>query len=528
MRRHDYGTKKPPFITERNLNVALKPLPMSHARALTILVDNGVATIVVAKWTGDLDSAKLTARLNNKDWVVAQEPEVLLNAVDAPMDTSGGRVTAPAGYAGSRSELTTDDRLFAQGRDNDAPMAQLNLLLRIRSTSRRWYALVRGDSWFPHVPLALAMAYGGFLLLQLNFAQAWRGYVEALTHGHFNLPPAELPPLLIGGGMLIMAGGLLARSRLAWSMALLLALTGAASLVFGRHASGHLLLAYFVLMSSALFVAWRQFDRSSVAASTLFAVTSVIMLLMYATFGAYYLGQDFKPAISDLVTALYYALVTMSTVGYGDITPQTAQAKLFTISIIILGVAVFATSLTAVIAPMVSNSLQRIVNRKGSRMKRENHFVVIGNGSLAINTARELKRRGHPVTRLLRKTPDEMDPRDSDGDMVVGDPSSTEVLRDAGAHKAESVLAMTVDDSENAFVILAVKELGGKARTVAAVNDAANLSRVKLAQPDVVFSPQVLGGELIAMVLSGEEVTADFVMKHVFRRDGDPTALAKA
>ena len=314
-------------------------------------------------------------------------------------------------------------------------MALLHPLTRIRSVLRRWYALVHGDAWFPHLPLALAMAAGGVLLLHLNFATEWRRYVDAVMHGHFNLPPAQLPPLLIGGGMVIMAFGLLARSRLAWTMALLLALTGAASLVLGRHASGHLLLIYFVLMSAGLFVAWRQFDRSSVAASTLFAVTSVIMLLMYATFGAYYLGQEFKPPIEDLVTALYYALVTMSTVGYGDITPQTAQAKLFTISMIILGVAVFATSLTAVIAPMVSNSLQRIVNRKGSRMKRENHFVVIGNGALAINTARELVRRGHPVTRILRKTPEDTDPRDADADIVVGDPSSTDVLLQAGADR---------------------------------------------------------------------------------------------
>lgn len=400
-------------------------------------------------------------------------------------------------------------------------MVTLNPITRLRSLLRRWYSFVRGDAWFPHIPLALAIAGGGLLLLHLNLAGQWQRYLEAVTQGNFNLPPALLPPLLIGGGMVIMAGGLLARSRLAWTMALLLTLTGVASLLLGRHTSGHLLLGYFTLMSVALFVAWRQFDRSSVAASTLFAVTSVVMLLVYATFGAYYLGQDFKPAITDIVTALYYALVTMSTVGYGDITPQTAQAKLFTISIIILGVAVFATSLTAVIAPMVSNSLQRIVNRKGKRMKREHHFVVIGNGSLAINTARELARRGHPVTRVLRKASDEMDGRESDVDIIVGDPSSTEVLLQAGAHKAEAVLAMMVDDSENAFVILAVKALGGKARTVAAVNDAAHLSRVKLAQPDVVISPQVLGGELIAMVLSGEEVTADFVMRHVFRSDGE-------
>ena len=400
-------------------------------------------------------------------------------------------------------------------------MITVQPLARLRALLRRGNALLRGDYWFPHVPLALAMAAGGLLLLRLNFSGSWQQYADALVHRHFGLPQQLLPPLLIGSGMLIMAIGLLWRSRLAWTMALLLVLTGTASLLLGRHSGQQALLAYFVLVAVALFIAWRQFDRSSVAASTLFAVTSVVMLLTYATFGAYYMGRDFKPAIDDLITALYFALVTMSTVGYGDIVPQTPEAKLFALSIIVLGVAVFATSLTAVVAPMVSNSLQRIVNQKGTRMKREHHFVVIGNGPLAINTARELTRRGHPVTRVLRKAPDNDQPREGDADLVVGDPSNIEVLQEAGAHRAEAVLAMMVDDSENAFVILAVKELGGGARTVAAVNDSANLGRVKLAQPDVLISPQVLGGELVAMVLSGEEVTPDFVMKHVFLRDGE-------
>jgi voltage-gated potassium channel len=106
---------------------------------------------------------------------------------------------------------------------------------------------------------------------------------------------------------------------------------------------------------------------------------------------------------------------------------------------------------------------------------------------------------------------------------VVGDPSSTETLREAGAHRAEAVLAMLADDSENAFVVLAVKELAGKARTVAAVNDARHLGRVKLVQPDVVIAPQVLGGELLAMLLSGEQVTPDFVMQRVFQQVSEPT-----
>jgi aerobic C4-dicarboxylate transport protein len=58
---------------------------MSEARALTNLVGNGVATIVVAKWTGELDTQRLDAALNNETWEEAQEPEVLLDQKVAHM-----------------------------------------------------------------------------------------------------------------------------------------------------------------------------------------------------------------------------------------------------------------------------------------------------------------------------------------------------------------------------------------------------------------------------------------------------------
>jgi aerobic C4-dicarboxylate transport protein len=58
---------------------------MSEARALTNLIGNGVATIVVAKWTGELDSEQLKARLDNDDWLASEQPEVLLDAKDEHM-----------------------------------------------------------------------------------------------------------------------------------------------------------------------------------------------------------------------------------------------------------------------------------------------------------------------------------------------------------------------------------------------------------------------------------------------------------
>lgn len=389
-------------------------------------------------------------------------------------------------------------------------------LQRFRARAQRLHHGLGGHYWFPHVPLALLLGLGGLWMLRASFGTHWLEYIQALVEQKVSLRLSRLPPLLIGGGMFTMSLGLLWRSRLAWVMSVLLAVTAVFNTVFTGHGHEQLLLAYFSFVLMLLLLTWRDFDRTSIAAGTLFALTAVAMLLMYATFGSYYLGTQFRPRIVDLVTALYYALVTMSTVGYGDIVPLTPEARLFSLSVIVLGVAVFATSLTAVIGPVVGRSLQGIVNRKGSRMKRENHFVVIGNTPLAINTWRELAKRGRPVTRILRETPEEGVSKDVD--VVVGDPSMTETLRDAGAHHAEAVLAMLADDSENAFAVLAVKELGGTAKTVAAVNDARHLGRVKLVQPDVVIAPQVLGGELAAMLLSGEQVTPEWVVERVFQQ----------
>jgi voltage-gated potassium channel len=393
-------------------------------------------------------------------------------------------------------------------------MASEPLGQRIRIGLRQWGVVLHKHGWFPHVPLALLVAGGALKLLHLDVGRDWQRYLALVMEGQFDQHAAVLPPLLIGLGQLVMSIGLLMRSRLAWTMTVLMTAAAIVILLVGRH-DNTAMAVYFSLLLLALLASWGSFNRSSLAASTLFAFTSMVMLVMYATLGSYYLGAEFSPPIKDLVTALYYAMITMTTVGYGDIVPHTPESRLFAVSVVVLGVAVFATSLTAVVSPMINRSLQRIVNQKGRTMKRKDHYVVIGNTSLAINTWRELVKRGQPVTRLLRDAPEEGEL--ADVDIVVGDSSDIDVLRQAGAHEAKAVLAMRDDDAENAFTVLAVKELGGSARTVAAVNDARHLSRIKLVQPDVIIAPQVLGGELTAMLLTGEKVTADFVLERVFR-----------
>lgn len=150
-------------------------------------------------------------------------------------------------------------------------------------------------------------------------------------------------------------------------------------------------------------------------------------------------------------------------------------------------------------------------------MKRKNHFVVIGNTALAINTCQELGKRGHDVTRILPSSFQNQDIK-TQFDTIFGAPDNLEVLREAGVAQAAAVISMLREDPDNAFVILAVQELNPSVKTIVSVTDSQNLTKINLVHPDVIISPQVFGGELTAMLLSGEEISSDFVMTRLFRQ----------
>jgi voltage-gated potassium channel len=360
--------------------------------------------------------------------------------------------------------------------------------------------------WFPHVPLAIAVGFSG--ILQLTPAIE---YIVALelprTEGFRGIPREAirlllegLPRGLVGLVLLAMAVGLLGRSRLAWTITLIL--TAATVLTELRHQTASAFSFYNGVLLFFLVLSYRHFDRSSLTAGTLFAIISVALLLGYAVFGSYLMGEGFSPPIDDLVAAFYFAIVSMSTVGYGDIVPTTPEAQLFVMSTVLLGITVFATSISAIIVPILSNRMQRLVQPQGEKMERKNHYIIIGNTFLAYNTYQELHKRNFPVTLVLSRLPEAME--FPEADMLVGDVSNLEILRKAGVECAQAVLALGEGDSDNAFLVLAVKELGSSAKTVVAVNNTKNLGRVRRVQPDLIIAPEVLGGELLAMALSGE------------------------
>ncbi len=395
------------------------------------------------------------------------------------------------------------------------------VLLRLRRMWNRLYRSARMSLWFPHVPLALAVGLSGLVqtLPSLGTIQRFIALpsqdLGGLSGGYSLLAIRGVPQDFIGILLLIMSLGLLWRSRLAWVITLLMTFATLLLEFMPLSPPRPAMLAYHGVLFLLLLATRRHFQRASLATGTLFAVTGILLTLGYGVFGAYVLGEGFTPKISDFSSALYFAVVTMSTVGYGDITPHTPEARLFTVSLIVLGLVVFATSLTVILGPMLNQRLMNLLQPQGKAMKRKDHIIVVGDNPLARNAIKALSSRGLPVTAVWPTRPPEG--AESPPDLVIGDGGDTDVLNNAGVGEARAVLALSGDDSDNAFVVLAAKEVNEHVRTVVAVSDAHNLVRVRRVHPDVVLALPVIGGELLAMALSGEEIKADALVEQLLK-----------
>ncbi|MBB1625870.1 voltage-gated potassium channel protein [Achromobacter sp. UMC71] len=327
----------------------------------------------------------------------------------------------------------------------------------------------------------------------------------------------EIPRLVLGVGLQIIALGLILKARIAWAFSLVL-LVGVGTFAIlgdgGRAGLG----IYTLVLVIALIAYWRRFDRASVTAGSLFALVSMASLLIYAIFGTLYLGQEFNPPIKDAATALYFSIVSMSTVGYGDITPHSNAARLFTASIIILGITVFATSISAIAGPVIGGNLKRLVKGRFSTAMRKNHIIIAGATPLAMSVYDGLRRRGDEVTVIVPAGMGQEYPAATD--LIEGDASSVEVLRSAGVTRARYVLALREDDAENAFIVLAAKEAVGEqgAKTVALVNTSKHLEKIRRVQPDLVFSVQLLGAELLARAINGEPLDSQSITDLFFAK----------
>ncbi len=201
----------------------------------------------------------------------------------------------------------------------------------------------------------------------------------------------------------------------------------------------------------------------------------------------------------DLLTGLYWALVTIATVGYGDVIPSTPMGRFIASLTIVSGIAVFTAAVSVAAGSIVEAAEKR---RKGFiHYRGRGHVVVIGWTPAAEAAIRELRLLDVPraIVLVTEKAPTTLaEPELEDVTIVRGDPTRRETLLRASIHRASMVIVTTNDDAKTALIVLAVRALNPRARIVAEALHPENVDLIHKAGADIVVPTRHLGGKMLA------------------------------
>jgi len=332
---------------------------------------------------------------------------------------------------------------------------------------------------------------------------------------------------LTGFVLLVTAGSMRRALYVSWlSAVVILPITAAQGLVQSSAYS----IPLVVLSVVATVVCWwnrARFDRQvALNNAQIAAGLALVGAQIYGTAGTWALRDEF-PDVDTFADAFYFTVVTASTVGYGDITPDSTIGELFAISVLVLGVTTFTAALGALFAPLLEARFANALGRMNeSRLELlEDHVVVLGYGDLTEPIVNELETADVDYVVVLKPNNDAVaELRERDIVLVVADPSDEEPLERVHIDRARAVVAATNDDASDALAILTAREMRPDTIIVAAATDRENVEKLKRAGADTVISPALIGGRLLvesALGSTDSERIADSLIEGPYATSND-------
>ena len=220
-------------------------------------------------------------------------------------------------------------------------------------------------------------------------------------------------------------------------------------------------------------------------------ILAIIIIFLYGTIGSYFImGLNMNDSI-------YYTIITVATVGYGDIAPITPLQKLFTTSLALIGIGLIAYIFTIIITSFEENLHDirsgRYMEKRLSEM--ENHYVLCGFGRVGLSVFEELKKRNQKVI-IVDKDEKATEDIEETENIIVYNANATEdkTIKKLNIDKSLGVIIATGNDVENLFMVLTVRELYPDAWIITRASKKDNVKRLKHAGANKIISPEASGG----------------------------------
>jgi len=210
------------------------------------------------------------------------------------------------------------------------------------------------------------------------------------------------------------------------------------------------------------------------------------------------------------VNALYMTIITITTVGFGEVHPLSEEEKLFTIFLILMSIVMLGL-ITSVIAQYVASGelFDKIkfkkVQKKIQQLKE--HTIVCGYGRNGKQAVIKLKKYNKPVVIIENDSSMISEIEEDNLLFIKGNATRDDILEKAGINYASNLITTLPSDADNLFVVLSARQLNKNMTIVSRASDDTSDSKLRIAGANNVIMPDKLGGDHMASLL----VTPDIV-----------------
>lgn len=208
------------------------------------------------------------------------------------------------------------------------------------------------------------------------------------------------------------------------------------------------------------------------------------------------------------LSALYYATVSLSTTGYGDITPVSPTARFMNIFVITPLRIAFLIVLIGTTVEVLTRRTREITRENRWRRKVDHHTVVIGfgvKGRAAVDTLLQHGEEPHRIVVVSSHMLEVSDASDKNVIAVLGDARREDVLQQAEVGKADKVIIAVDEDDATVLITLSVKRLNKRAQIIAAARESNNAELIRASGANSVIPTAEASGQLLGMACVAPE-----------------------